>query len=62
MYGGFGGRTIFISLNIFMSRFFYFKYIKILKQEASDFGKFTCVKYIDKNKIELWEPPKSKND
>jgi hypothetical protein len=45
-----------------MSYFFYFKYIKILKQEVSDFGKFTYIKDKDKNKIELWEPPKSKND
>lgn len=38
------------------------KGVVIQKNEASEFGKFAWIEDLDKNKIELWEPPKSKND
>lgn len=38
------------------------KGVAIQKNEASEFGKFAWIEDLDKNKIELWEPPKSKND
>jgi predicted enzyme related to lactoylglutathione lyase len=38
------------------------KDVPILKQEASDFGKFAWIEDLDKNKIELWEPSKSNKD
>lgn len=35
------------------------KGIEIIKQEASDYGKFAWINDIDSNKIELWQMPNS---
>lgn len=35
------------------------KGIEIIKQEASEFGKFTHILDLDGNQLELWEPPKT---